>query len=313
MQRLIVRAFPEHTFYVKPPQREMMAHLESEPNVVHGTTGKIMINVIGTGFLFNSRISKVSKILSKPTPKYEHSAVADCSIEPVNGRLSAMFTRNALMPYEHISCRDRYSYDFIKERTKKEAVYFYPDIVFNQKAPKRFGDCLGIAPVRRVYNDVNYSYYKKLAEAADLFAETYGGRVLLFAFNNGFENDVSACGSIRCLMKHGDKAEIVTYNSDIDGFLSAMAQCRMFICSRFHSAVLALLEEIPLIAMSDTHKLRDLADVFGFKYLNRDEAADEIFSFIKNPGSPAGLKNDTVQAAHRHISALEKWIEGIEK
>lgn len=309
MQRLVVRAFPEHTFFVNPPQREMMAHLEDEPNVVWGTTNDIMVNVIGTGFLFNSTISKVSKILAKTPPKYGRCAVVDCSIEPVNGRLSALFTKNALMRYDHITCRDAYSLEFIKGHTKKERVYFYPDIVFNQPVPERSGECLGIAPVRRVYNDVNYTYYRSLAKAADLFVETYGERVLLFAFNNGVENDISACGSIRCMMKHGGCADIVVYNSDIDSFLRKMSECRMFICSRFHSAVIALMEKIPFIAVSDTHKLKDLADVYGFEFLNRDDESGAIDKFIKNPCAPVRLSPDVITAAHRHISMLKEWID----
>lgn len=83
----------------------------------------------------------------------------------------------------------------------------------------------------------------------------------------------------------------------------------MFICSRFHSAVIALMEKIPFIAVSDTHKLKDLADVYGFEFLNRDDESGAIEKFIKNPCAPVRLSPDVITAAHRHISMLKEWID----
>ncbi|MDD6483578.1 MAG: polysaccharide pyruvyl transferase family protein [Clostridiales bacterium] len=311
MQRIIVRAFPQHTFYVKPIQREMAAHLENEPNVKYGTCDEVMINVIGTGFLFNSRMAKLSRLLSKPKMKYRHCAVVDCSIELVNDRLSALFTRDALMQYDHVSCRDGYSYDFIRKYTKKNNVFCYPDIVFSENVPKSFGDCLGIAPVRRMYGDVNYSYYKKLASAADSFVERYDRKVLLFAFDNGIENDISACGSIKNMMKYGDSAEIVIYNSDIDYFYSRIAECAKMIVSRFHAAVLALLCEIPIICVSDTNKVRDLCGVFGMTYLGRDDNSRAVFDFIVNNDEAVKIPDRIKEEAKKHISSLNRWLEEI--
>lgn len=311
MQRIVVRAFPQHTFYVKPAQREMMAHLENEPNVRYGTCKEVMVNVIGTGFLFNSKIAKVSRLLAKQGIKYRHCAVVDCSIELINGKLSALFTRDALMKYSHISCRDSYSYDFICKSTKKKNVFNYPDIVFSENVPKRHGNCLGIAPVHRLYKDVNYGYYKKLAAAADAFVEQYGNKVLLFALDNGAENDVSACGSIKNMMTHSDYAEIVMYNSDIDYFYMRLAECGKMISSRFHSAVLSLLAEIPLICISDTNKLRDLSNVFGMTYLNRNDDIAPIIEFISNDIDSVKIENTTKEAAAKHISALDKWLKEI--
>lgn len=311
MQRIIVRSFPQHIFYVKPEQRETAAHLESEPNVKYGTCGEVMINVIGTGFAFNSKMSKISSVIYGSKTNYRHCAVADCSIEPVNGKVTAWFTKKALMQYEHISCRDEYSYEFIKKQTTKERVFCYPDIVFSENVPKRHGDCLGIAPVRRMYGDVNYEYYKKLAEAADSFVERYGRRVLLFAFNNGLENDISACGSIKNMMKHGDSAETVIYNSDIDYFYSRLAECGKMIASRFHAGVLALAAEIPLICISDTNKLRDLCSVFGVTYLKRDDNGTALVDFTVNNDEAIKVSDRVKEDAQKHISSLNKWLEEI--
>lgn len=311
MQRIIVRAFPKHTFYVKPPQREMAAHLENEPNVKYGTCDEVMINVIGTGFLFNGHMAKLARLLSKQKMKYRNCAVVDCSIELVNSKLSALFTRDALMKYNHISCRDSYSYDFIRKYTKKNNVFCYPDIVFSENVPKRHGDCLGIAPVRRMYGDVNYEYYKKLAEAADSFVEKYDRKVLLFAFNNGVENDISACGSIKNMMKYGDCAETVIYNSDIDYFYSRIAECGKMIASRFHSGVLALAAEIPLICISDTNKLCDLCRVFGVTYLKRDDNGTALVDFTANNDEAIKVPDRVKEDAKKHISSLGKWLEEI--
>lgn len=311
MQRIIVRAFPEHTFYIKPIQREMMAHLENESNVRYGTCNDVMVNVIGTGFLFNSKMAKLSRTLSNPKLPYKHCAVVDCSIEPPKDKLSAWFTKDALSRYSHISCRDSYSDEFIRKDTKKKNVYFYPDIVFSENVPKRCGEALGIAPVRKAAGDTNYSYYKKLAEAADCFVERYNRKVLLFAFDNGMENDVSACGSIKYMMKHNEMAEIVIYNSDIDYFYSRMAECGKMISSRFHSAVLSLLAEIPLICISHTNKLRDLSNVFGMTYLDREDDIKPILDFISKDNEPIKIENATIEEAKKHITSLKHWLEEI--
>lgn len=311
MQRIIVRAFPHHTFYVKPLQHEMMAHLENEPNVKYGTCDEVMVNVIGTGFMFNSKMAKLSRIIHRQKNDYKHCAVVDCSIELVKDRLSVLFTKNALAKYSHISCRDSYSDEFIRKNTKKKNVYCYPDIVFSENVPKRYGNSLGIAPVRKVSGDDNYSYYKKLAEAADSFVERYNQKVLLFALDNGTENDVSACGSIKHMMKHNEMAEIVIYNSDIDYFYSRMAECGKMISSRFHSAVLSLLAEIPLICISHTNKLRDLSNVFGMTYLDREDDIKPILDFISKDNEPIKIGDATIEEAKKHVTSLKHWLEEI--
>ena len=65
MQEMIVAHFSEYDFFPNCKQREMLAHLEKYENVHIGENipnVDLFLNVIGTGFLYQTRFAKVTKL-----------------------------------------------------------------------------------------------------------------------------------------------------------------------------------------------------------------------------------------------------------
>ncbi len=313
MQLIAVKGMPEHEFYAAGAQREMLAHLEGMENFHIGSAPSpaALVSVTGTGFMYNGRLARLSRLVelltSKPA-RYGAKAVVGCSIEPVKGCMSALFTRRELNACGYISCRDAPSYEYIKKHTGKAEVRFYPDIAFSMAdelaAVKKTHSYLGIIPVRRMYADVNYDYYRSLAAAAD----AYPGPVMLIAFDNGLENDASACLSIMKLMKK--KAELFVYNSDPMEAVRCVADCERLVTSRFHGAVIGAMLGLPVYSVCDAMKLKLLSRELGIGYSERGDA-EGLMRFVTEPQTGIRLSSAIGAEAKKHITELKLWLERV--
>ena len=311
MQKLVVQAFPEHNFYINFASEEMLTHLDAYKNVFFGDNPKIdvFLNVIGTGFMYSGKRAKLEKLLSMFSKKanYPKSALINCSLENFDSKLAEKFALYDLRKYSLITCRDKKSYSFLKDKVKSATVKCFEDMVYSTSVPDALNEgVLGIAPVRRLYSSENFNYYKELALLADKFIEEKNKNVLLFAFDNGLENDLSAVFSVRDFMEHKDRAELILYSSDSDYVINNMARCSYFVGSRFHSIVLSTLLKITSLAVYDREKLIRLSKeenipAIAKKDLKAQEALNLLFSHKHEPKSHID--------AQGHINALREFLK----
>lgn len=314
MQLCVVNALREQDFYVDFRQREMLAHLESCPNVHLGAAEEIhaYVRVTGTGFQYNRKLAAASKIYSNLLGKekvFPKSAVIGCSLEPVRGRLSAYLTKNELRKFSLISCRDEKSFEYIKAACPKSRVERYADLGFAALGEYKAGGgtALGIIPARRTTEN-NYEYYKALARCGDLYAEETGGSVLIFAFDNGIENDASAAMSILKMMTRAQRAEVVIYNSDPHDFIKRLSGCGKIVSTRFHGIVSALALGIPCVGAADTGKLERLCGEFAVPSVKKAEAEGEkIFEALKT-ARPSEKAAAAAFSAQGHIELLREFL-----
>lgn len=317
MQETVISSFPEHSFFVNFKEREMLAHLEKYENVFINQSAQnidMHLSVIGTGFMYNGKRQKAERIFSllkSEKNKYKKSALINCSMEPIADNTARWLVKNALNRYGLITCRDEGSLDIIKG-VHSGAVKMYEDIVFSsgidRYAKKADEGALGIAPVRRIYSDGNYDYLKKLAEAADYYVEKHNKKVLLFAFDSGMENDIAATLSIKNMMKHSEQAEIVIYNSDIKRFVENICRCSLFVTSRFHGLITALMCGIKAIAVSDREKLDRLCDKLSVCRLGKSDfnTADLIMNM--NEDISSGIDSSVKMNSSEHIKRLAEYM-----
>ncbi len=312
MQQLVVKQFKEHDFYINCNQKEMLGHLEKYKNVHIGCSTPhidVFLNVIGTGFMYQTRFAKVTKlfeILFKKTDKYPKTALIDCSFERFTSKTEKWLVKKSVGKYNLITCRDDASYRFLKNNIKKSQILKFNDIVFSgDYIRKSDGDCLGIAPVNRSKSEKNYEYYKNLAQFADNYIDASNKAVKLFAFDSGSENDVLAVTSIKNMMKNTDKVKIVVYNSDIDNFVKEFTECNMIIGSRFHSIVLAVMNKINTIAVYDNEKIYRACNDFNIMGIKKEQlTADKLMESVKNYKHYCADVSD----AKGHIQALNKFL-----
>ncbi len=313
MQEVVVRSFPECDFYIYCNQNEMLDHLKKYENVHIGKplpTIDIFLNVIGTGFLYKTRFSKVTKlfeVLFKKKIKHPRMALIDCSVEHFSSRIEKWLVKKSIGEYDLITCRDKITHQFLKKNIKKSDIYKFNDIVFSgdyiRQSEKRY---LGIVPVNRHKDEKNYNYYRELAAFADSYIETENKEVKLFAFDSGNENDILAVMSIINLMKHQDKVLPIVYNSDIEDFVKEFSECDKLIGSRFHAIILALMNGIDTIAVYDTEKMRRISDDFGIMAVKKEElTSDKLMDCVKHYKEYSFDASDSIG----HIDVLRKFIE----
>lgn len=312
MQEMVVKHFKEHNFYPNCKQREMLRHLEKYENVHIGMPAPdvdLFLNVIGTGFLYQTRYAKVTKlfeVLFKKKVKYPRMALVDCSIEQFTSRTERWLAKQSICKYNLITCRDDVTYKFLKKNIRKASIFKFDDIIFDGDYIKASKRCfLGIAPVNRAKSDKNYGYYKELAAFADRYIETENKEVKLFAFDAGNENDILAATSIKNLMKNKDKVRIVAYNSDIDEFVKEFSECEMIIGSRFHSIVLAVMNGINTIAVYDNEKIHRICQKFKIMGIKKNAlCAEQLMHSVKNYQHYSADTSD----AKGHINTLSEFL-----
>ena len=312
MQEIIVKHFNEHDFYPNCNQREMLTHLEKYKNVHIGEDipdVDLFLNVIGTGFLYQTRFAKVTKlfeVLFKKTVKYPRMALVDCSMERFTSKTEEWLVKRGIGQYAFITCRDSVSYKFLKKNIKKASIFKFNDIIFAgdyvEESKRSF---LGIAPVNRAKSDKNYKYYKELADFADRYIESEGKEVKLFAFDAGNENDVLAVTSIKNMMHNKDRVRIIAYNSDTKEFVKEFSECEIVIGSRFHSIVLAVLNGINTIAVYDNEKIDRICRDFNIMRIKKNSlSAEQLMDSVKNYQHYSADTSD----AEGHINALSEFL-----
>ena len=312
MQEMIVSHFSEHDFYPNCNQREMLAHLEKYENVHIGENipkVDLFLNVIGTGFLYQTRFAKVTKlfeVLFKKKQKYPRMALVDCSTEHFTSKTEKWLVKYGISQYDFITCRDDITYQFLKKNIKKASISKFNDIIFagdyKNTSERSF---LGIAPVNRAKSDKNYTYYKELATFADDYIDQNKKYVKLFAFDCGNENDALAATCIKNIMRNKESVKIVAYNSNTDEFVKEFCECEMIIGSRFHSIVLAVLNGINTIAVYDNEKIDRICHEFNIMGIKKNSfCAQNLMDCVKSYQHYSANTAD----ATGHIKKLSEFL-----
>ncbi|MCD8390769.1 MAG: polysaccharide pyruvyl transferase family protein [Firmicutes bacterium] len=316
MQTMLVKALPEHDFFVCCNRRELLSHLENIKNV-HITPSipavDARVYIVGTGFIINGKRGVLEAVISgimQKRVKYPKSAVIDCSVEPYKSRAEELVAKNRISEYGLISCRDDASHAYFRDNFKDKKISMFPDALFalDNLYPKTDSGALGIVPARRMYSADNYEYYKKLAWTADYFIEKTGRGVMLFAFDTENENDTAAAYAIYRMVKNKDKIKIVPHNDDGTNVIKNYAECEKIITSRFHGAVLALRYGIAAAAVADNQKTRGLAEKYGFDVFEKTNLdARDLKKFIDKTDND--IKPVYDKSALGHFEVLREFLK----
>ena len=102
MQLITVNNMPEHDFYVCCPQREFLTHFSGCKNVhlcdsIPQT--EAYVNVIGTGFKYESKLSIISKLVymtHEDSLRGKKTAVIDCSVDKSKNVIQRMLVKREL-------------------------------------------------------------------------------------------------------------------------------------------------------------------------------------------------------------------------
>ena len=322
MQLILVDGMQEHEFFVKASQKEFLTHFRDRKNV-HLYDDSVWIdayvNVIGTGFKFDSKMNIITKFLSIPHEEkfpLEKTAVIDCSLDEPKSRAERFLVKRELNKYAYISCRDIISSSIASRFAKKSTRVFHDDIVFALEDeyiyPRTDEGCLGIIPIQKGFSKDNFDYYTALAKTCDWYADKNDKNVLIFAFDTGNENDTLAALSIQRLMRRGEKAEIIAYNGDPKYIFKNIARCDKIVSSRFHGVIAAALAGVPVAAVSDTSKIDILSHRTAFlKTSARKIEPEDIMELLDRTYIPTFVDKSVRADAKMHLKGLEKFLEEV--
>lgn len=267
------------------------------------------LHITGSGFMINSFRAFVTELVWLIKGKQEPDWCIGCSIEPFKNKLYELVIRKKLEKYKLISCRDKYSYEWLKKNCKKVQIEYFPDILFaaDIKKTDNKGEKLGVSVMNLGFDKHYESYYKALAEAADYYIDNTGKGVLLLAFDAGRENDNEACEYVRSLMKN--KAVTIVVHGSENEIINAYSQCCKIIGTRFHSAVLALKMELGLYGIIYRHKMQALLDDIDFdggRCFVSDMDIEGMKKFLCDKGEGYVPKEEYIKKAKGHIEILKK-------
>jgi len=181
--------------------------------------------------------------------------------------------KNNLFPHlKSVTFRDKYSCDLFKDM---KHIHYAPDVVFSmdighikRKKTREIGISL-IHHLERANLKPHYNnYISKLLEICRYYIKL-NYKIRLFSFCE-YEKDMVA---INDLLKRMNKYElqhiiISNYTGNLEEMINKIANLNLFITSRFHSMVLGLKFNIPIIPICYNQKCTNVLNDIGFPKSN---------------------------------------------
>ncbi len=272
---IICNKYPKHTFYLK--EKEGYTNVfENISNLVitndmEDITFDAIVYIGGSIFIESSEESKLrvlqlkSEIIKNNIPTY----IIGANFGPYKTeQYFDIVKKEIISNVKAITFRDTYSYNLFKELPN---VYYAPDVVFSLNADnieKKDKKEIGISIIHHLEREdlkKNYSkYIDKLAEMSKHYIKL-GYTVRFFSFCR-YEKDMEA---VKDVLKKFDANEldnvyISDYSGDMNDMLKDIANLKLFVTTRFHSMVLGLKLNIPIIPICYTDKVKWVLDDIGF-------------------------------------------------
>lgn len=181
--------------------------------------------------------------------------------------------KNELLPYvESITFRDTYSYNLFKNLNN---VHYAPDVVFSldtNQITKDNTNEVGISIIHHLERKnlkLNYNtYITKLLEICKYYI-SIGYTIRLFSFCE-YEKDTEAINELLKNMTNQELqyVKISNYTGNLKEILSKIASQKLFITSRFHSIILGLKFNIPIIPICYSSKSTNVLNDLNFPESN---------------------------------------------
>ena len=176
---------------------------------------------------------------------------------------------------DFIVVRDQRSYNELVEMEIEQERYIKaPDMAFvlEQRAARpehlKTPISIGISVRKWVYpgavkaEDNHRTYIKKMARLVDLLISELGARIIFISTCQGNDEysflDDQIADEVLELVDHRDAAAVVRQFHRPEKFLDSLQQLDVFIGTRMHSCILALLSSIPVINIEYEFKSREL-------------------------------------------------------
>lgn len=223
--------------------------------------------------------------------------------------------KNNFFPYiNSITFRDNYSYNLFKDM---QNVHYAPDVVFAMDTDsicKVDNKEIGISIIHHLERENLKQYYStyidKILEISRYYI-SMGYTVRLFSFCE-YEKDMVAINDLLSKMSKYELQHVVisNYTGNIQELLSKIASLKLFITSRFHSMILGLKFNIPIIPICYSPKCTNVLNDLGFP-------KDNIYTFenldcLKYFHLPEVFFTDVINKAPLQFNDLDAFLNNKE-
>ena len=224
--------------------------------------------------------------------------------------------RQAFRYAKDICFRDSYSYELFADLAQVRQA---DDIVFGLNLPKlpKIDRSLGISmidlssrPQWQAYQQAYLDQVHHLINQA--LAEDY--QVYLFSFCQS-EGDEKAINDLLSRMSQHSKVTPVYYRDNHKEFLGQFQAMELIVATRFHSLILALLNDQAILALNYSKKTQNIIDdhhlpLEAYSLTEIQQIAwDAWLSHFKSAGCSV---DQQIQSSHQQFLSLDRLIEGEE-
>ena len=242
-----------------------------------------IVYIGGSIFIENSEesIKRVDKLKKEIIKENINTYIIGANFGPYYQEAYYNKIRNEIFPYmKSVTFRDKYSYNLFKDLNN---INYAKDIVFQLDASnikKIDNNEIGISLIHHLDRKEIKKYYDKYIDKLKEIAKYYikkGYKIRLFSFCE-IEEDTTA---INDLLNKMDDSElkyinITKYNGNIEDILNKLANLKMLVATRFHSIILGLKFNIPIIPICYSNKCTNVLNDINFKNIYKMDTLDDI-------------------------------------